>query len=307
MPKAFVFQYVFVSMLLSSTVSANIDWDKLKLPAAVKLEVLGYNDDKPDEPFDKIIAEIGPDWVRSEQHLWEGEFKFRLFDVTYDTMDESILCNLNTKRGRRTTRMSVSASSRCEFFITPIVYVRMAKLIERRSGKIETSEKDGLITYSFSLPEGGVRLAEMVVDASSFEIREVRQPGTIKAGVEKYSDWKTLPDGSRHPLKIVSSFEMNGKFEGSRESRIASIELLKPDYVPARFKLPKDVEITDEIQGIVTNGEGTKIGTLEQTPKTQGAPTKSDWNWDRFFVPGGVGLIAASGLVWYIKRRRAGN
>ncbi|MBC7773649.1 MAG: hypothetical protein H7210_14235 [Pyrinomonadaceae bacterium] len=305
MRRACLCQCVFVPMCLTSAVAADIDWDRLKLPAAVRLEVIGYNDDKPDEPYDKIIAEIGPDWVRSEQHLWEGEFHFRIVDVTYDTMDESILCNLNTKRGTRGTRMSRLGSSRVESVVTPIVYVRMARLIERRGGRIDTSRQEGRVTYSYSPPPGtGIPRVEMVVDAASQEIEEVRMPGPRSTVVVTYFDWKTLPDGSRHPMRIVTNVSRED-LKVKRDSVVTSIELLKPGYMPARFKLPQDVEITDEIQGFVTDGKGTRIGAIEQAQHVRGTGNGAGERWDAFFVPGGAGLIAASGLAWYVQRRRA--
>lgn len=298
---------VLVSTCLTPPVLADVEWGRLKLPAAVRLEAIGYNDNAPDEPFDKIVAEIGPDWVRSEQYLWEGEFRFRLFDVTYDTMNESILCNLNTKRGRRTSRMSIVGSSRAESLVSPIVYVRMGRLAEQRGERVESSRRDGAITYSYTpAPASGIPRVEMVIDESTFEIREVRLPSPRSTSVDAYSDWKTLPDGTRHPMKVVSSYKVSGA-EGSRESRVVSIELLKPDYVPARFRLPQDVQITDELRGVVTDGAGLSIGVIEPSGQTTPGMAPPVRNWDALLVPGGVTLIAASGLVWYVKRRRVGS
>lgn len=295
--------------VLSMNQGAPPDFDSLHLPAAVKIVALFYTNEKLDTPFCKFIAEIGPDWARSEQHLADGSFGFILKDFRFDTMEGSLAYSADTRRGRRSMRMSVAGFSSVEPMLTPIAYIRVAKLIQSRGGSVETRVDGGLVVYSFSAPASGMPHIEIVVDPESSEVREVRQPGAVKAFVTTYSNWEQLPDGTHHPKNIRTEDFLNGKHDRSDMTIIQSMELLDPKTGPTPYELPADASIFDELAGVVTDGSGKTIGQLVDfdTPPGGRIPKANSRGWANLgAIGGGVALIGLSAWLWRQRRRAAG-
>lgn len=286
------------------------DWDALKLPRAVRLSALGYNNGE-DEPFDRIIAEIGPDWVRSEQHLSEGAFGFRLFDLTHDTTQESLTFNTASNRGRRTKSFQVARISRTEGIVTPLGFIRVAKHYQHNGGVFKASLEGENVVYAFALPpETGLSRVELVIDSESYEMREVRLPGDAKSGLARYSEWRQLPDGTRHPMKIVSISEYRLRDRNgvsTRESRVESMELLDPARGPTGYDLPASAQVIDEVRRVIAEGPGMTTGALPSTPASPAIPsalTQSRFPWELLVVAVGSLLIVIAGVAW---RRKACN
>ena len=287
---------------------ASPDWDAIRLPQAVRLSALGYNNGE-DEPFDRIIAEIGPDWVRSEQHLSEGSSGFRLFDLTHDTSRESLAFNIPSNRGRRTRRFQVARISRTEGLLTPLGFVRVAKHYQHDGGVFEASLEGGNVVYAFEPPpETGMSRVELVIDSESYEMREVRLPGNVKSGLARYSDWRELPDGTRHPMKTVSISKYrlrDGDAVSTRESRVEAMELLDPDRGPTSYDLPPYAQVIDEFQWVGAGGLPTTTRTPPSTTASPAVPSSLPqrpfpWELLAVTVVGSVPIVIAV-VAW---RRR---
>jgi hypothetical protein len=297
-----------LAVILSAPQPGAIDWDSLRLPQAVKVTAIGYNNGKFEEPYDKIIAEVGPEWVRSEQHLWQGSFGYRMFDFTYDTIGESLIFNFDSRRGRRWDSFRRTGISRVERLVTPLGFVRVARRVQSLGGTIaHTTEGDNDV-YSYEAPASGLPAVEIVVDRPSREIREVRLPTKRNPARVTYDEWRQLADGTRHPSRIRFTVEENGALVLDREERIESLELLDAHAGPSSYSLPEQAEIVDEAKGVVVDGRGVTIGTLPESPASGGAGSPlRQLNWNMISVAGGTGLILCAGVAWQRRRARSGR
>lgn len=293
---------VIITFCISCAMAAGqaIDWESMRLPDAVRIEAVGYNVAQGTEPFDKIIAEIGPEWVRSEQHLWEGSFGYRMFDFTYDTNETSLIFNFDSKQGRRWDSFRRSSISRVERLVTPMGFVRVARRIEADGVPIRQSAEGDFVVYAFEAPERGLPVVEIVVHPSTREVREVRMPTKVNPAVVRYADWRPLPDGTHHPWSIRFTVEEGGKQLIDRRTEVQKVELLDPLAGPSSYTLPAGAEIVDESRGELVDGSGNTLGIIPAAAANGAADSRVSWN--ALVVAVGVAMMFLAGLSW--QRRR---
>lgn len=222
------------------------DWDALRLPDAVAVVGVGFNNGDA-EPFDKIVAEIGPSWARTEQHLRSGT-GFRLYETFRGEDVRSMRYCTESDTANASDQFRVVGAASAESLLSPVGYIRIARRFERDGGTIDRTLESGLFVYGLDLPrETGMNRTEIAIDPGTGRIVEVRHPSSIKPVVIRYSEWNELPDGTRHPTKIEwrGSIKLpDGTVNHSvRETRLESMRLLNADHGPSPLVVPDTARI----------------------------------------------------------------
>ena len=301
------------------TAHAQPAWETISLPPGIAGKAEIYFGEEvytglaePLEPDQLFHFEIHREWVRSEQYLRDGSFGWQLFDFTMATYDDSVIYNFKSMRGSRFNRFALYGDSRSDNWLSPTGWIRMLHVRNKLGEPIHVESKDGLTIYSWQIA-GGHGTFRVSVESSGRVVHVERlYPGSKDVQVVyEYTDWVSLGEAGEHPQTIRSVIYADKNIPNDEPLytliRIVEMKPLTEDAEPTGYTLPIEAIITDRIDNVIRNGEGTIIGDLAEATEasTAGAGPNTPFRLSSGWLAGaGVLMLVGAAVIWEVRRRR---
>ena len=303
------------SLIVLSVVLGQPTPESLDLPPGIKGWSEQFNDsdgdgtlNNTDLPFCQDRFEIAWDWVRTEQHRYNGSFGgWTIWNFTFDRKDQSLLYNVSTFRGKRTKRLDIMGNSRSETLLSPIGWLRTLHVRKDNGEKIDVRKEGRYTVYSCDRAFNMGKLS-VYVDEATKQIDKVVRDGKAKghSAVSEYLDWEPLPGGYHHPHRIKSYYYNPDDAFGST-TFIREIEVLPEDAEPTPYSFPERARFVDNIDHVTRNGLMEVVGPIEPDPPSPNTTStglrKVLANPRNWFVWGGVGALLLAAVAWRLKQR----
>lgn len=189
--------------------------------------------------------------------------------------------------------------------ITPMEAARQLALATRVGNRIDRVSEGGFTRLHFGAGAITLNLVTILIDTTTCDIvavdrRAVAPAPNPTAFTERFSDYRTLPDGTRFPMLYEQTLE-DGSGVRPMRVRFTRVDLID-DAIPAEpAYLPDGVSIVDAGRNAYINRRGEPIAPLPTIESES-----SLWTTDRFvtaLVGFGIACIAIGGVLCL--RRRA--
>ena len=310
---AFVLKLTLIACSVCQ-LTAQPAWDDLALPPGATGEIISYNGNQQEVPFDKILFSVSRNWVRSIQYIYQNDLGWSMFDFTQDTFDKSVLYHPDSLRGTIDTRLDIMGYSRADLGAGPIGWIRTLHVLADQGQTIKSTQVNGQTVYSanMALEQGVLRV---FVDSQGRVPRvELDNPETPKLdAVYTYDNWQPIgTNGKLYPHTIHSLLIPPSGPPSKQTGILKSIKPLPLDADPPPLKFPKNALFADNIEHVTRNGAMEVTGKLVATSPTQStnpaALTRSTLlglSKRTWLVVLAVALFVLAAIVREVRRRKA--
>jgi len=292
---------VLASCLAVSIAVANVpDRSTVRLPPGVSVTATCVYRDDDTQPRIRYEVDVTEDWVQTRVFTLDGSVGKVLQQYMVDTLDGTTSFDPRNRRASKLSRLAETGNSSADF-VSPIGALRTLETQSEQGREPVLVRRNGMLTYTVEVPRVAPEFV-VSVDAGSGEVRRVAirgPPDQPENSVEcEYLDWRELPSGSRHPMRVVVTTRSPG-FSSVRDITIDSLEILPSGLAPPEVELPADVLIENLDTGTLSYGDGRPAEEVsgESTGRRRGFSPRT------WLAALGVGVLVLAGLVWQLKRR----